>query len=391
LEAKKFLKEWQYVTSVGLSDRSLDDNRAYIYRNAAGELTVAAWRAAEGHRTYRLPAAWRGATARDLLGFPVALNQGLPCLAMPVLVRLPAGYSVEQLAHDLRMMETTDGSFPVLADLHLGEPDSQRRAGYQCTGKVEPVVHVGEIAGDRKLRETFLHGIQNEIFTFSTPKAGSVLLRRRWHFEGEGQKLHLRLNDGPEQAWDLGKGQGNAAGVRETTLVLRGCVAGANRLAVRYEQPGNCAGYRIEPFDGESVPLVRWGVLNSRQTRGQMTLHASAVGTPLMFGRTACGDGIGAHATSFIEYPLAGQFRSLEVTVGIDGSTEGRGSAVFRIFVDGKPRATSGVLTGFSKPKTLTVDGLENAQRLILNVTDADDGNRDDLANWVDGKFFLKK
>ena len=133
-EARKFLKDWQYVTSVSPSDRSLDDNRAYVYRNAAGELTVAVWRAADGRRTYRLPTAWRGAQARDLLGFAVSLDQGLPCVAMPVLVRLPAGYAVDQLVYDLRMMETTDGSYPLLADLHLGEPDSQRRAEYQSSG-----------------------------------------------------------------------------------------------------------------------------------------------------------------------------------------------------------------------------------------------------------------
>jgi len=389
IEARKFLKDWQYVTSVSLSDRSLGDNRAYVYRNAAGELTVALWRAVDGSRSYRVPAGWQGAQACDVFGFPVALDQGLPCLALPVLVRLPAGYNLDQLVHDLRMIQTTDGSYPVLLDLHVAEPDSQRRAEYQATGQIQPVVHAGEIAGDRKVRQAHLDGLESESFTFALPRPAHVLLRRRWFFEAQGQQLKVRLNDGPEQAWNLGPGQGNEPGVRETTLVLRACRQGANRVTIRYDKPGNCAGYRIEPLEGDHVPLVRWGVLNTRQTRGQMVLHASAVGTPLAFGRTPCGDGLGTHAVSFIEYPLDGQFRSFEVTVGIDGSTEGRGSAIFRIYVDGKERASSGVINGFSKPKTLSVDGLEKAQRLILNVTDAEDGNRDDLANWVDGKLFL--
>ena len=93
---------------------------------------------------------------------------------------------------------------------------------------------------------------------------------------------------------------------------------------------------------------------------------------------------------SFIEYPLDGQFSAFEVTVGIDGSTEGRGSVMFKVYVDGKEKQSSGVMTGFNKPKTLRVDGLEGARRLILSVTDAEDGNRDDVANWVDGKLFLK-
>ena len=101
--------------------------------------------------------------------------------------------------------------------------------------------------------------------------------------------------------------------------------------------------------------------------------------------------GLGAHSVSFLEYPLNGQFESFEVTVGIDGSTEGRGSAVFRIFADSKEVANSKVLNGFSKPLTLKVDNLGDVRRLILSVLDAGDGSKHDLANWVDGKLYLRK
>jgi hypothetical protein len=47
------------------------------------------------------------------------------------------------------------------------------------------------------------------------------------------------------------------------------------------------------------------------------------------------------------------------------------------------------VVTGFSKPQTLRVDELAGARRLVLSVLDAGDGDRNDLANWVDGKLFL--
>ncbi len=100
--------------------------------------------------------------------------------------------------------------------------------------------------------------------------------------------------------------------------------------------------------------------------------------------------GVGAHATSFIEYPLNRQFERFEVTVGLDGSTEGRGSVVFRVFVDGQPKADSGVVNGFNPAKTLVIDKLGKAERLILSVTDAGDGDKHDLANWVDGKLILK-
>ena len=118
--------------------------------------------------------------------------------------------------------------------------------------------------------------------------------------------------------------------------------------------------------------------------------HTNAAGSPLSIGKTTYDDGIGTHATSFIEYPLDGLFERFEATVGIDGSTEGRGSVVFRVYVDGKLRADSGVVNGFDVAKTLTVDGLDKAGRMILSVTDAGDGDRNDLANWVNGKLVLK-
>ena len=135
------------------------------------------------------------------------------------------------------------------------------------------------------MRESFLDGLETESFTFTLAQPGDLLLLRRWWFDGEGQKLFLRLNDGSEEAWDLTKGQGNDKGVRETTWVLRGCKAGDNRLTIRYEKPGNCSGYRLEPLVGDHVPLVRWGVLNTRQSRGVILKHSSAVGTPLTFGK----------------------------------------------------------------------------------------------------------
>lgn len=387
---QKFLADWKYVDSVHLTGKSPDDNRAFLYQNKDGRLTAVVWRAVEATRTYRLPAQWSGVVARDVFGFPVNLAGGLVCTALPTLLELPAGYKLEQLREDLRMLEAADGSYPLVLDLHLNEPESRTRAGYQSTGSTQEAIHSGIIPGSIKVREPYVTGLESETFSFNIKQAGNQLLRRRWHFDKGGQKLTVQLNDGSPQTWTLTEGQGNEPGVRESTFLLRGCKPGENRVAIRYAQPGNCAGYRIEPAPADHVPLERWGALNTRQTRGRFVTHTSAVGTPLMIGKSSYATGIGAHAVSFIEYPLDGQFEKFEVTVGIDGSTEGRGSVVFRIYVDGKVKADSGVINGFAKPMTLTVDKLSGAQRMILSVTDAGDGDKHDLANWVEGKLFVK-
>lgn len=391
IETRNFLKDWKYVTAASLPGTSLADNRAFIYRNAMGGLTAALWRAVDGRSLFKLPSQWTGVAARDVFGFEVSLTDGLPCTPLPSLVRMPEGYALKQLLYDLRMLESADDSNPVILDLYLAESDSTRRANYQSTGQTTQTIHAGLIPGGRKVREPFVDGLQSETFRFSLKQPGNVLLRRRWFFDGEGQNLHVRLNEAPEQAWNLTKGQGNDPGIRETTFVLANCQASENLVTLRYNKPGNCAGYRLEPISGDHVPLVRWGAINTRQTKGNIASFTSAVGTPLTIGKTSYTTGIGAHAVSFIEYPLDGQFERFEVTVGIDGSTEGRGSAIFRIYLDDKPVADSGLISGFSKPKTLVVDKLAGARRMILSVMDAGDGNRHDLANWVDGKLYFRK
>ena len=167
------------------------------------------WRTVEGQRLFRLPDGWRGLAARDIFGFPVNLDQGIPCTPLPILLKMPAGYSAEQLRHELRMLAAVDGSHPVTLDLHLAEPDSVKRAGYQATGAVARTERAGMIAGDRKVREDFLTGLSTESFSFTLTQPGNQLLLRRWYFEGDGQKLwrqaerRARGAVGPEQ----GRGQ----------------------------------------------------------------------------------------------------------------------------------------------------------------------------------------
>ena len=63
---------------------------------------------------------------------------------------------------------------------------------------------------------------------------------------------------------------------------------------------------------------------------------------------------------------------------------------IFQILADGQEKVNSGLVSGFSKPKRLKLEGLENTRRLLIIVNDAGDGNQDDLANLVDGKLVLK-
>jgi len=398
-----FLADWRFVKAVRLHDARPGAHRAYIFRNNAGQLTLVVWRGEPAARSYRLPATWKGAQARDAFGFGIRLGHTLICTGFPTFVRLPDGYALNQLIHDIRLMQPVDGKDLLVLNLHVAEPDSCGKAKYQATGDPQPFHKIGNAPGDRRKRETFVGGLKTEQFEFRVAEVGHVLLTRRWYLE-KGQQLWIKLSsgpdDGPEQVWDLRPDKQlqaalktpnlYRAGVRESTFVLRDCRAGANTVAIRYEEPGNCSSYRVEPLRGKHVELAKWAPLNVLQTKGELRLYRNAQDTPLRIGEKTYESGLGTHAVALLELPLDRQFSSIEVTVGIDAVTEGRGTVIFEIHADGETKATSGLMNGFSPAKTLKVTDLDEVKRLLLLVKDAGDGNSEDLADWVEGRLILK-
>ncbi len=89
IEAQRFLAAWKFVSSIPLSGRSLDDQRAFVYRHADGRLAVAMWRTVEGERTYRMPAEWQGSQVRDIFDIAADASAGLRLGALPLVVYLP--------------------------------------------------------------------------------------------------------------------------------------------------------------------------------------------------------------------------------------------------------------------------------------------------------------
>jgi beta-galactosidase len=74
----------------------------------------------------------------------------------------------------------------------------------------------------------------------------------------------------------------------------------------------------------------------------------------------------------------------------------GRGSASFastefKIFIDGKPAASSPVMRIGVPPWRFDVEIPRGAKTISLVSGDAGDGNREDIANWVDAGFTLRK
>ncbi len=395
-QTRAFLAKAKFVTSVRVPDADALANRAYVY-DCGDRTGLALWRPGRGARAYRVPAAWRGATATDAFGSPVALADEVLLTGVPLFLLLPPAGPRDQLVHDLRTLAPADGRDRVVLALAVAEPDSARRAAYAATGQPKPTPRRGRLCGGVPVNAVFVDGLASERFEFTAADAGTFLLTRTWYCDGvTGQKLTVQLNDGAEQPWDLSLPTAEAArrlyppGVRESGFILSGAVPGKNTVSVRYAAPGNCAAYRVAPLAGPAVDLVGWGPLTAVQAKGEALLFASAIGTPLKLGQTTHATGIGTHAVAHLEFPLNGQFARFTATVGVDAATSGKGSMVCKVYVDGVEQATSGPLTGFSPPRELRVDGLEAATRLTLRVEDGGDGNANDLADWVAAQLWLK-
>ncbi|HHL2060052.1 TPA: NPCBM/NEW2 domain-containing protein, partial [Clostridium perfringens] len=61
-------------------------------------------------------------------------------------------------------------------------------------------------------------------------------------------------------------------------------------------------------------------------------------------------------------------------------------SVIFKIYVDGEEKFNSGIVNGTTDQQYVKVD-VKDAKELKLIVTDADNGNKQDHANWADAKL----
>ncbi len=78
--------------------------------------------------------------------------------------------------------------------------------------------------------------------------------------------------------------------------------------------------------------------------------------------------------------------RRFQSLIAIDDSTAGRGSAIFRVLVDGRERFASPIVRGGDRPLPVSVD-IRGASRLELQVDYADRGDVLDHADWLDARL----
>jgi hypothetical protein len=96
--------------------------------------------------------------------------------------------------------------------------------------------------------------------------------------------------------------------------------------------------------------------------------------------------GLGVHSAARLTYALDQPYRRFQAELGIDDSTAGRGSVLFRVFVDGRQRYASGPVRGGAAPLPVSID-LAGAKRLDLVVDYGERGDVLDHADWLDARL----
>jgi alpha-galactosidase len=134
---------------------------------------------------------------------------------------------------------------------------------------------------------------------------------------------------------------------------------------------------------GPAAPFV---ITSATQDYGVPTRDACChTHTPLAIGSRQFQKGIGAHSNGRIVVRMNEPAESFHAWVGIDhnSDTQTRGSATFRVLVDGQERYASPVCRGGEEPIEVKVV-LAGAKELTLLIGDAGDGITHDQSDWAE-------
>lgn len=126
-----------------------------------------------------------------------------------------------------------------------------------------------------------------------------------------------------------------------------------------------------------------WGPIETDRSNGQ---QAGGDGKPLTLNGTVYPKGYGVHAPSELKYSLAGTDNAkcvrFKAQIGVDDAVGNSGSVVFQVWGDTAKLYDSGLMTGTSTTRTVSVD-VHGQSSVRLVVTDGGNGKSFDHADWI--------
>jgi hypothetical protein len=152
----------------------------------------------------------------------------------------------------------------------------------------------------------------------------------------------------------------------------------------------------LQTFGGQAVylsdlPAVSYKHIPFLELAWPYQADHNVAGDLLRTGGKLFLKGLGMHSASRLTYDLDRPASRLEAALAIDDRAGGRGSVVFRVFVDTgdghwEPKFTSPIVRGGDAPLPIAVD-VAGAKRVSLLVEFADRGDQLDFADWLDARL----
>jgi alpha-galactosidase len=146
-------------------------------------------------------------------------------------------------------------------------------------------------------------------------------------------------------------------------------------------------GVQADPASNQ-VWLDSLNLKKAEQSYGEARAGKSVESSPLTLAGKVYEHGVGTHSVGIMVIDLHGQALNFHAVAGVDDDVKAKGTVIFTVFVDQKKVLESQVLHGGGEPIPVTVD-LKGAQKLLLVVGDAGDGNKYDHADWADASITL--
>ena len=144
----------------------------------------------------------------------------------------------------------------------------------------------------------------------------------------------------------------------------------------------------VADTESKDIWLSSLDVHNIAQDLSEPGADTNLFGKPLSINGKAYDKGVSTHACSIVCVKMNGAVR-FSAEVGIDDSSEKRGSVVFEIWGDKKLLWRSAEMKGGDAAVSVDIP-VKNVKMLYLVATDDGDGIGYDYADWANAKFVVK-
>ena len=387
-QVRAWLAEAAVAARFEVADVVPGRTRAVLQGGGDGSAHVIVWRNDDAGQLSFAGTGVAVTEARDLFGATVPEKQGwYPVGKVPCRFTLQAGS--EPLAEALARLQVRDGAEGEWSQRVLAafRPEPGGRQKYRLAGGQKQAIVGRTVAGEpRELSGVVLPSGGAEAFTIAVPPGSGLVLKKQFLLDATGQLAAVVVNGSPVGSWDLRRSEKElSGGLRESIFVIDAAALGGRPEAdveIRYSTPANTATWTAFAWRGEDFPLSAVGAVHADQNAGTLRYARNIVGAPLRIDRETFTNGVGTFARSLLEIPLNGRFSRFTSKVGVDAMTEGRGTVAFEVYGDGRKLWASPIMSGLDAPRDIDVN-VAGVNRLRLVVTDGNDGNKFDAANWV--------